>query len=149
MKKNQGTSTAEKEDDTDSTATKTTATFTSNCELDWDDYMDDGMTDATTLNDHTYSFERRRWVKPARRWRTLTPQACKEEQSSSTLDTASHVPARTIKSVFMFGSAAQKATKTKISLAVLQELPSHQKPLRNQAEDTKKPGRWSSFEKSR
>ena len=104
--------------------------------------MDDGMTDATTLNDHTYSFERRRWVKPARKWRTPTPQVCKEEQPSSTLDTAGHVQAGTIKGVFMFGSAAQKATKTKSSLAVLQELTSHQKPLGNQAEATKKPGRY-------
>ena len=63
MKKNQGTSTAEKEDDTDSTATKTTATFTSNYELDWGDCTDDGMTEATTLDDHTYSFGRRRWMK--------------------------------------------------------------------------------------
>ena len=38
MKENQGTTTAEKEDDTDSTATKTSATFTSSCESDWDDY---------------------------------------------------------------------------------------------------------------
>ena len=45
-KKNQGTTTAKKEDNTDSTTTKTTETFTSNCELDWDDYMDDGMTEA-------------------------------------------------------------------------------------------------------
>ena len=53
MKKNQGTTTAEKEDDTDSTATKTTATFTSNCKLDWDDYTDDRITEETTLNNHT------------------------------------------------------------------------------------------------
>ena len=39
MKKNQGTTIAEKSVNTDSTATKTTATFISNCQLEWDDYM--------------------------------------------------------------------------------------------------------------
>ena len=47
----------------------------------------------------------------------------------------------------MFGSAVQKATKTKGSLAVLQEMPNHQKPLGYQTEATKKTGRWSTFVK--
>ena len=47
----------------------------------------------------------------------------------------------------MFGSAVQKATKTKGSLAVLQEMPNHQKPLGYQTEATKKLGRWSIFGK--
>ena len=86
-------------------------------------------------------------MKPARKLRTPTPQVCTEEQSSSTLDTAGRVQARTIKGVFMFRSVAQKAKKTKSSLGLLQELPSNQKPLGNQAEATKKPGRWSTFGK--
>ena len=77
MKKNQVTTTAENEDDTDSTATKTTAIFTSNCELDWDSYTDDGIIEETTSNNHTYSFGRRRWVKPACKWKTPTPQVFK------------------------------------------------------------------------
>ena len=36
--KNQVTTSAGKKDDTDSIVTKTTATFTSNCKLDWDEY---------------------------------------------------------------------------------------------------------------
>ena len=36
-RKNQVTTTAEKEDDTDSTATVATAAFTSVCESEWDD----------------------------------------------------------------------------------------------------------------
>ena len=131
MKKNQGTNKAEKEDDTDSTATKTTAAFTSNCESDWDNYTDDGITEAPTLKDHTYRFRRTRWMKPARKWRKPTLKVCKEKQSSPTLDTAGHGQARTIKGVFMFWSAAQKATKRKSALAVLQESQSQQKPLGN------------------
>ena len=47
----------------------------------------------------------------------------------------------------MFGSAAQKATKTKSSLAVLQEVLSHYKPLGYQTEAIKKPGCRSTFGK--
>ena len=48
-KKNQGTITY-----TDSTATKTTASFTSNWELEWDEYTVDGITEPSTLSYHTY-----------------------------------------------------------------------------------------------
>ena len=69
---------------------------------------------------------------------TQTP-SFKEKQSSPTLETASHGQVRAIKGVFMFRSAAQKATTTKSALAALQESPSQQKSLGNWAEDTKKP----------
>ena len=42
-KKNQVTTTVEKEDDIDSTATQTTAAFTSVCELEWDEYITEGL----------------------------------------------------------------------------------------------------------
>ena len=38
-KKNQVTTTVEKDDDIDSTATETTAAFTSVCESEWDEYI--------------------------------------------------------------------------------------------------------------
>ena len=69
------------------------------------------------------------------------------KKSSQTLDPTGHGQARTINGVFMFGSAAQKTTKIKRSLAVLQEVPNYQKPLRYQTEATKKPRRWSTFGK--
>ena len=50
-RKNQVTTTAEKEDDTDSTATVTTAVFTSVCESEWDDDITEGLAETTTLND--------------------------------------------------------------------------------------------------
>ena len=65
------------------------------------------------------------------------------------LDIASNAEARTISGVFMFGSAARKVTKTKLSLSALQELPSHQKLARNQVKTTKKPSGWSRFGKFR
>ena len=43
MKKNQVTTLAEKEDDTESTSTKTTATITSTCESEWGEDISDLM----------------------------------------------------------------------------------------------------------
>ena len=63
-KKNQGTITAENEDDTDSTVTKTTVNFTTSCESEWDEYTIDGTMEPSSLSDHAYGFRRRRWVKP-------------------------------------------------------------------------------------
>ena len=53
--------------------------------------------------------------------------------------------ARTIKGIFMSGSAARKVTETESSLPALQELPRHQEPVGNQVKTTKKPSRWSGF----
>ena len=53
MKKNQVTTLAGKEDDTESTATKTTATFISSYELEWDEDMSDLMMEPT-LSEDTY-----------------------------------------------------------------------------------------------
>ena len=78
--KYQVTTLAGKEDDTNSTAIVTTATFTSCCESEWDEYNCYAMIEPRTLNDHTYGFGRRRWVKPVRKWRTpvLTPSLQEE-----------------------------------------------------------------------
>ena len=76
--KNQVTTSAGKEDDADSTVTETTAAFTSVCELEWDDYTTIGLAETTSFGNHTYVFGKRRWVKPARKWRTPTPQVCRE-----------------------------------------------------------------------
>ena len=68
MKKNQGTTAADKEDDTPySTATETTAAFTSVCESEWYDYTAEGLAETTTLNYQTYVFGNKRWIKPARK----------------------------------------------------------------------------------
>ena len=72
MKKDQVTTLVRKEDNTESTATKTTATFTSSCESEWDEYTSDLMM-KPTLSDHIYVFGRRRWVKPAHKRRTPAP----------------------------------------------------------------------------
>ena len=47
----------------------------------------------------------------------------------------------------MSGGVAQGATKTKISLPAVQELPGHQKASEAQVKATKKPARWSTFGK--
>ena len=47
-RKNQVTTTADKEDDTDSTATVTTAAFTSVCGPEWDDDNIEGLAEPTT-----------------------------------------------------------------------------------------------------
>ena len=49
-RKNQVTTTAEKEDDTDSTATVTTTAVTSVCESEWNDYITEGLAETTTLD---------------------------------------------------------------------------------------------------
>ena len=56
MKKNQGTTTAEKKDDTDSKTAETTAAFISVCESEWDNYTTEGLVETTTLNDQIYVF---------------------------------------------------------------------------------------------
>ena len=73
-RKNQVTTTAEKEDDADSTATVTTAALTSVCGSEWDNDTVERLAETTTLNDQIYVFERRRGVKPSRKWRTPTSQ---------------------------------------------------------------------------
>ena len=55
-RKNQVTTTSEKEDDTDSTATVTTAPFTSVCELEWDNDIAERLTETTSLNGQIYVF---------------------------------------------------------------------------------------------
>ena len=60
MKKNQVTILAGKEDNTESTATKTAATFTSSCESEWGEDMNDLVMEPTP-SDHTYGgFGRKR-----------------------------------------------------------------------------------------
>ena len=59
MKKNQGTTASDKEDDTDSTSTKITAAFTSVCESEWENYTTEGLAETTTLNNQTYAFGKR------------------------------------------------------------------------------------------
>ena len=122
MKKNQVTTLAGKEDNTNSTATKTTANFTWGRESERDEYMSDVMMEPRTPSDHAYGLERRKLAKPARKWKPPAPEVCKKEQSSFKLNTAVHVQARTTWGVFMFGSTAQGATKTKSSLSAVQDL---------------------------
>ena len=88
-------------------------------------------------------------MKPSRKWRSPTPQVCKEEQYSSKLNTADHIQARRIKGIFMFGSAAQAVTKAKSLLPALKESPNNQKAPEAQVKATKKSSRWSRFEKFR
>ena len=129
--KHQVTTPSRKKDDTDSTATVTTAAFTSVCESEWDSYTTEGLAETTTLNDQIHVFGKRRYVKPARKWKTPTSQVCKEKEQSKP-DTAGNVQAQTIKGIFMFGGAARTVTETKCSLPALQELPSHQEFVGNQ-----------------
>ena len=116
--RNQGTCTAEKEDNIDFTAIVTTAAFTS-IESKWDNYITEGLAVKTTLNNQIYVVGKKRWVKPARKWRTPTSQVCKEEKQSK-LDVTDNAQARTINGMFMFGSAARNVTETKGSLPALQ-----------------------------
>ena len=99
----------------------TTAAFTSVCESEWDDDITERLAGTTTSNNQIYVFGKRRWVKPARKWRTPTFQVCKEETQSK-LDIAGNAQAQTINGIFMFGSAARKVTETKGLLPALQEL---------------------------
>ena len=55
-RKNQVTTTVEKEDNTDFTATVTTAAFASVCESEWDDDITEGLAETTTLNNQIYVF---------------------------------------------------------------------------------------------
>ena len=66
-----------------------------------DNCIIEGLAETTTLNVQTYVFGKRWWVKPACKWRTPTPQVCREEQSSPTLETAGHSQTRTIHGVFI------------------------------------------------
>ena len=50
--KDQQSTTAGKIDDADFPAAKTTATFTSSCESEWNEYMSDVMMEPRTLSDH-------------------------------------------------------------------------------------------------
>ena len=52
--KNQVTTTAEKEDNTDSTATVITAAFTSVCESEWDDDITEPLAGTTISNNQIY-----------------------------------------------------------------------------------------------
>ena len=70
-RKNQVTTTADNEDNTDSTATVTTAAFTSVCGSEWGDNTIEGLAEPSTLNNQIYVFGKRRWVKPPRKWSML------------------------------------------------------------------------------
>ena len=63
---------------------------------------------------------KRRWVKLACKWRMPISQVCKEKEQSK-LDTVGNAQTRTIKGVFMFGSAEQTVAETTCSLPTLQE----------------------------
>ena len=84
----------------------------------------------------------------ARKWKTPASQSCKEKEQSK-LNTADNIQARTIKGIFMFGTAARTVTETKRSLPTMQELSSRQEPVGNHVKITKNPGRWSRFGKFR
>ena len=73
-----------------------------------------------------YGFGRKRLVKPARKWKTPTPQVDKQKQSSVKPNTAGHSQNRTTQGIFIFGSLKQGATKTKSSLPAVQDSPGHQ-----------------------
>ena len=146
--KHQVTTPSRKEDNTDFTATETTTDVNSVCESEQNDYITEGLAETITLNDQIYVFGKRRWVKPVRKWRTPLSQVCKEKEQSM-LDMSGNLHTRTIKGVFMFGSAARTVTETKCPLPAMQELPIHQKFVGNQVKTTKKPGRWSRFGKFR
>ena len=116
----------------------TTTAFASVCEPEWDDGITEGLTETTTLNNQIYVFGQRRWVKPARKWKTPLPQTRKEEEQSK-VNTTSDVQAQTTQGVFMFGSAARIVSETKGSLPALLEVPSNQERVGNQVKTTKKP----------
>ena len=65
-------------------------------------------------------------MKPARKWKTSTPQADKQKQSSVKPNTADHSQNRTTQGFFTFGSMEQGTTKTKSSLPAVQNSPGHQ-----------------------
>ena len=112
--KNQVTTSAGKEDNTDSTVTKTTAVFTSVCESTWDDCITEGLCSRNNnIERSDLCLWKRRWIKPVRKWKTPTPQVCRKKHSSPTLGTVGHGQAQTINGVFVFGCAPKKATKTK------------------------------------
>ena len=118
------------------------------CESYWDEYTDDGIIEATTSNNYTYSFGRRRWVKSACKWRTSTPQSRKEE---TVLTDARHGrPGSGMSNQGCFrvwerGTNSNKVKKLTGGTTRISKSP--QKPLGIRAEATKKPGRWSTFGK--
>ena len=88
-------------------------------------------------------------MKPARKWKTPTSRARKEEEEEPNANKASNVQARTIKGVFMFCRTAQTIKETKRPLPALPELPSHQDHGGDKEDTAKKPRHWSRFEKFR
>ena len=130
---------AEKEDAADSSATTTSVVATSVFELEWEDYeVTEGLVETTTPNEQIYVFGERRCVKTARKWRTPSLQGRKEKNSLSPTQQAVHTQTRTVRGVFMFGSAAQTVTEKAVSLSALQELSNHQEPAVQQAKSGKK-----------
>ena len=59
-KKNQVTTSAKMEDDTESIDTETTSAFTSECESKWDNCTTEGLAETATLKNQTYVFGKRR-----------------------------------------------------------------------------------------
>ena len=102
--------------------------------------------ESTALNDQIYVFGKRRWVKPNRKWRTLTSRVCNGEKQPKP-DTADDAQAQKINRIFMFGSAAREMTKNKSSLPALQELSSPQDLAENQLKIKRKPSCWFRFDK--
>ena len=102
--KNQVTTLAGKEDATNSTATKTTATSTSCCESEWNNFISDIVMESRTLMYHTYGSRRSRLVNPARKWKIPTPQVGKQKQSPVKPTTAGHSQNQTTQGIFIFGS---------------------------------------------
>ena len=79
------TSMAEKEDDTESTATVTTAAADLFSASEWDDDIIATVENCVTWNEKNYVFEKRRWVKPDRKWRTPTSRANDSKENTLSL----------------------------------------------------------------
>ena len=79
MKRSQEISTTEKEDNADSTATTTTAAATLVFRSEWEYNVTEGLAETTTPDEQICVFGERRWVKPARKWRTPSLQERKEK----------------------------------------------------------------------
>ena len=72
--KNQVTTLAGKEDDTNSTATQTTATFTLCCESEWGDFTSDGVMESRTLRGTIPMILVKKIGETCRQVETPTPQ---------------------------------------------------------------------------
>ena len=132
-------SNAVKEDDADSTATTITTTATSTSGSEWEEYITEGV-GKMQLEEITYVFGKRRWVKPARKWKSINNHGNKEKQTMSFTSTCATT--QSMEGVFMFGNAARSTTVIN-PMPALQELANYQKPKVQQKRNRQKASNWA------